>query len=84
MIRLVGLGFPIHSSTGLRALRSLLGLVLRRRYDEGDWVAKLHDIVYKDFDIIRARDLEFDLAEEGHVCCVQGPNFTSPFRITVV
>lgn len=40
---------------------------MRRCYDERHRVAELHNIIHKDFDVIRARHLEFDLAEKSHI-----------------
>ena len=67
------------SSAGWRDL-GCLRLVLGRRYDERDWVAKFHDVIDQDFDVINARGLEFNLAEKGHVGCVESGVFEGKFH----
>ena len=61
------------------ALLGLLGLILRRGDDEGYGVAKFHDVIDEDFDVVSARYLEFDLAEEGDVGGVEGGVFEAEF-----
>jgi hypothetical protein len=44
-----------------------LGLILGRSDYERNGIAKFHDVVHKDFDVVGAGNLEFDLAEKRHV-----------------
>ena len=78
LVGLVGSGLCSHKSSGLRAL-GLLRLILGRSDDKGDRVAKFHDIVHKDLDVVSAGNFEFDLTEKGDVGGIEGGIFEGEF-----